>query len=144
MSAGPITPGMHPNYNVQLPVNLSNLTGISINSLENQFPQNWFAFSGVLIGYFDNVLPGTQAIWTTRWTEFIAREEPETLRGPAIITKIYLPMSPPVVLPPHCYHDCHPPPPPPVAEVPEISSGLMILLVLAIAFVVIGTVRKRT
>jgi hypothetical protein len=60
-----IIPGMHPNYDVQLPLDLSNNTGISFADLLKQDPQYDFAFSNNLIMYFDPVNPAKQVIVTT-------------------------------------------------------------------------------
>jgi hypothetical protein len=56
---------MHPNYDVQLPLDLSNNTGISFADLLKQDPQYDFAFSMNLILYFNPVNPAKQVIVTT-------------------------------------------------------------------------------
>jgi hypothetical protein len=60
-----IVPGMHPNYDIQLPLDLSNNTGISFADLLKQDPQYDFAFSNNLILYFNPINPAKQVIVTT-------------------------------------------------------------------------------
>lgn len=132
---GLVVPGLHPNYTVQLPPDQSNSTGISLEDLLEQNPQNLFAFTSQtdsgprnLIGYFDPVLPALQGIWTTPYVIWVASEEPEPIIIPpppppppppgCEVTGTCPPPPPPpgcevlgICPPPPCVHDCHPPPP---------------------------------
>ena len=106
-----IIPGMHPNYDVQLPLDLSNNTGISFADLLKQDPQYDFAFSNNLIMYFNPVNPAKQVIVTTPRVPL----EPD-LSGPFSFE----------VVPPS---DCHVTGTceviPPVLLTPEIPTGLV-------------------
>ena len=57
--------GWQPDYQVQVPMNTSNTTGIKLADLNREFPQNLIGFSGNLVLYFDPVLPSTQVVVTT-------------------------------------------------------------------------------
>lgn len=138
--------GGHPNHTAQIPCgNLSNLSGVIPEAIAQEFPQNVIVFSDQWVGYLDPVLPAIQIIWTTRAAApYIAPEEPERVYGPPIgPPPIVPPVNPPVhppcvgcepVIPPVCYHNCHPEPPP--TEVPEpnqlvlVFAGLVLLLYL--------------
>ncbi len=153
LRAGPIglvKPGQHPNYTVQLPQDLNNLTGITLEELLQQNPQYQFGFTSMtdtgprnLVGYFDPVLPATWVIWTTPNLWQPPKEEPNFERlipSPTgcEVTGTCPPPPPPgcevthSCPPPVCVYDCHHPVPPPT-EVPEpnvfifVSMGLILI-----------------
>lgn len=99
---GLVEPGEHPNYDVQLPPVLDNLTGVTLEELLKQNPQNSFAFTSQtdsgprnLIGYFGQ--PWDMVIWTT---PYVAWEPPPVDE-----------ILPIVIPPPPCEvtHTCPPP-----------------------------------
>jgi hypothetical protein len=141
---GLVVPGVNPNYTVQLPLDQSNNTGISLDNLLIQNPQNIFAFTSQtnsgprnLIGYFDPVLPALQVIWTTPYLAWVLPDEPNFERFiPPPPTGCGVTGTCPPPPPPVCLHDCHQPPggcgvtgtcPPPPTQVPESNDGFMIL-----------------
>lgn len=130
---GLVTPGDHPNYAAQLPSDLTNNTGISLNNLLVQNPQNSFAFisqtdSGPrnLIGIFSPILPALQVVLTTPYVAWVRLDEPNFERfipppptGCEVTGTCPPPPPPPGCEvthscpppPPVCLHDCHPLPP---------------------------------
>lgn len=121
-SVGVVGCGEHPNFTAQIPCgNLSNLSGVIPEAIAQEFPQNRFVFSDQWVGYLDPVLPALQIIWTTRWTEWVVKEEPNFER--------FVPPPPP----PPCITGCDPPPPPPPPPSPavEVPEGNQVVLVFA-------------
>lgn len=105
---GLVEPGEHNNW--LLPSDLSNLTGITLQELLKQNPQNLFAFTAQtnsgprnLIGYFP-FAPWEDPTWTTPRVEWIPKDEPN-------FERFVPPVIPPVVPPPVCTHNCGPIPP---------------------------------
>ncbi len=127
-----ITFGMHPNYDVQLPVsNLTNTSGVTVEELEKQSPQYAFAFSGNLIGYFGllDTNPARLVVWTVRrGPDYEPRDESESYVTPVIPPPVVPPppFIPPPVIPPSCemLGTC-PQPPPSQGEVPEPGTQLL-------------------
>lgn len=99
--------GEHNNF--LLPPDQQNLTGITLQELLVQNPQNLFAFTAQtetgprnLVGYFDWLLPAVAPIWTTPYVAWTAPEEPESAW-----------VAPPPIDPPSCVVNCGPVNPPP-------------------------------
>lgn len=61
-----VTPGLHENFDVALPADLTNQSGLTLDELTAQFPQNAFAFNGHLVGYFDPNRPAAIPHWTVK------------------------------------------------------------------------------
>jgi len=162
---GLIEPGEHNNW--LLPSDLSNLTGITLQELLKQNPQNLFAFTAQtnsgprnLIGHFP-FAPWDAPTWTTPHVEWIPKDEPNFERFvPPVISPIVPPVQPPVhpspcvgcepVHPPNCSVDgtCHPhhPVPPdephhPGHEVPEPEA--FYLIPIGLLFVLLGPIRRQ-
>jgi len=109
---GHVKPGGNPNWNVQLPLDPRNGTGIPLQNLLQQNPQNLFAFttqtdSGPrdLIGYFTPD-PWVTVVWTTPdtgWRVDVPEADfnrPSVRPPPGVLPPVHPPVVPPLVLPP--------------------------------------------
>ena len=110
-----VTPGMHPNFDLALPADLENLSGLTVGELSREFPQNAFAFSGAKVGYFDPTRPWLTPVWTVR-------ARPGTME--------VIPGSPSIQPPP-----VHPPPVQPPNEAATPEPGTVVAGIAATALI---------
>ena len=142
LAADMVTFGMHPNYDVQLPVSNLNTSGVTVEELEKQSPQYAFAFSGNLIGYFGllDTNPARLVVWTVRRGPDYEPKDQEGYDAvpvipPIVPPPVVPPFIPSPVIPPSCemLGTC-PQPPPSQGEVPEPRTQLLFVSGGAILF----------
>lgn len=124
---------LHPNYRVQLPVDFSNFSGVTLDQLEKSGPENNYTFSGKLIGYFfDPNNPALGVVWTTKAQPFVLTEESEFRMVPQApdCRVLHTCVEPPITTPPgECKVGCTHTPPggsEDPAKVPEPASVALV------------------
>lgn len=135
-------PIFHINHLAMFNPDLGNQTGISLSALQLEFPQDLMITQGRLVGHLSQNFPGDLIVWTTPKTAWVEREEVAVERfivpplppvPPVVPPTVDNPIQPPVVPPHHiCYHNCHPEPP--SSDVPEVSSGQIVLVAIGATF----------
>lgn len=136
-----VVPGMHTNFDVQLPDYLINNSGVTLEELDRGRPQNAFAFSDNLIGIFDSVNPGRLVVWTVRRGPDYEPKDQESYAVPVIPLIVPPPfVPPPVVPPPTCEMLGTCPQPPPQENVPEPNTSIFVFG--GIALLGIGSLRR--